>query len=329
MGYLYLNFMDNLERGSKSWDDFYNTSLKEQYEGLKHRLGIYAADTFQEFIASAFPSMDKYYNISLPGFDRRMKVNHRGKQCIYNIVIRPEKDNILSYRLPNNYDIIIIGDVTFGNVIDITVKGIELIDVNVAKFGEKRVYCTAACAFETKTFSDRMGRSITVPDYGVREMHDPVLTNDFVYSLCNDLFPVPNPQRALYAFDEWQKYIKFRRYYLGKQSERCEEFQNVSVCNSFMITKDVFKRNEEKFTEILLDGIAQFAKGEQIILSKEVTGSDSFPLIRVDIERNRKSVLSETVGKFGKGKPKYEAWLQRYTRDSILNRGETIFLNRR
>lgn len=317
MGYLYLNFMDNLERGSKSWDDFYNTSLKEQYEGLKHRLGIYAADTFQEFIASAFPSMDKYYNISLPGFDRRMKVNHRGKQCIYNIVIRPEKDNILSYRLPNNYDIIIIGDVTFGNVIDITVKGIELIDVNVAKFGEKRVYCTAACAFETKTFSDRMGRSITVPDYGVREMHDPVLTNDFVYSLCNDLFPVPNPQRALYAFDEWQKYIKFRRYYLGKQSERCEEFQNVSVCNSFMITKDVFKRNEEKFTEILLDGIAQFAKGEQIILSKEVTGSDSFPLIRVDIERNRKSVLSETVGKFGKGKPKYEAWLQRYTRDSM------------
>lgn len=317
MGYLYLNFMDNLERGSKSWDDFYTTSLKEQYEGLKHRLGIYAADTFQEFIASAFPSMDKYYNISLPGFDRKMKVNHRGKQCIYNIVIRPEKDHILSYRLPNNYDIIIIGDVTFGNVIDITVKGIELIDVNVAKFGEKRVYCTAACAFATKTFADRMGRTITVPDYGVREMHDPVLTNDFVYSLCNDLFPVPNPQRALATFDEWQKYIKFRRYYLGKQSERCEEFQRVTVCNSFMITKDVYRRNEEKYSEILLDGITQFAKGEQIILSKEVAGSDSFPLIRIDIERNRKSVLSETVGKFGKGKPKYEVWLQRYTRDSM------------
>ena len=169
MGYLYLNFTENFEHGSKSWDDFYTSSLKEQYERLKPKLvGVYVADTFQEFIASVFPSMDKYYNISLPGFDRSMKVNHRGKQCIYNIVIRPEKDNILSYRLPRNYDIIIIGDVTFGNVIDITIKGIELIDVNVAKFGEKRVCCTAACAFKTKTFFDRMGNSITVPDYGVQ-----------------------------------------------------------------------------------------------------------------------------------------------------------------
>ena len=318
MGYLYLNFTENFEHGSKSWDDFYTSSLKEQYERLKPKLvGVYVADTFQEFIASVFPSMDKYYNISLPGFDRSMKVNHRGKQCIYNIVIRPEKDNILSYRLPRNYDIIIIGDVTFGNVIDITIKGIELIDVNVAKFGEKRVCCTAACAFKTKTFFDRMGNSITVPDYGVQEMHDSVFTNDFVNDLCMNLFPVPHPQKALAIFDKWQKYLKFRRYYLGKQSESCEEFQNVSVCDSFMITKDVFKRNEEKYTEILLDGIAQFAKGEQIILSKEVEGADSFPLIRVDIECNRKSLFSETVGKFGKGKPKYESWLQRYTRDSM------------
>ncbi len=39
-----------------------------------------------------------------------------------------------------------------------------------------------------------------------------------------------------------------------------------------------------------------FAKGEQVILSREVLGSDSFPLIRVDIDTNRKSVLSEMTG---------------------------------
>ncbi|MCM1440890.1 MAG: AAA family ATPase, partial [Roseburia sp.] len=314
--YLYLNFMDNLERGSRSWDDFYTTSLNEQYEALKPRLGYYAAETLQEFIASAFPVTDKYYYVSLPGFDRRMKENRRGLQCIYNVVIRPEKDATLSYRLPRNYDLIIIGDVTFGKVIDITVKGIELIDVNVAKFGEKKVYCTAACAFINKSFVAN-GRSITVPDYGVREMHSPVLTNDFVNALCTELYPVPNPQKALAIFDKWQKYIKFRRYYLGKQSERCEQAENVTVCNSFMITKDVYRRNEESYSELLLDGITQFAKGEQIILAKEVGGAVSFPLIRIDIERNRKAILSDTLGRGGKGKPKYEVWLNRYTKDSM------------
>ena len=56
MGYLYLNFLDNLEKGSKSWDDFYTTSLTEQYEVLKRKLGGYASSTLQEFIAMAFPA---------------------------------------------------------------------------------------------------------------------------------------------------------------------------------------------------------------------------------------------------------------------------------
>lgn len=317
MAYLYLNFLDNLEKGSRSWDDFYTTSLNDQYEALKPKLGLYAADTFQEFIASVFPITDKYYYISLPGFDRRIKENRRGKQCIYNIVIRPERDAVLSYRLPENYDFIIIGDVTFGNVIDITVKGIELIDKNIAKYGERKVYCTAACAFVTKTFSDKMGRNIIVPDYGVRDMHSAVLTNDFVNDLCLNLYPVPNKNRVIETFDEWQRYLHFRRYYLGKQSERCEQVDSVYVCNSFMITKETYRRNEEKYSELLLDGMKDFAKGEQIILSRDVENSDSFPLIRINIERNRKSILIDTVGRNGKGKPKYEVWLNRYTKDSM------------
>ena len=319
MGYLYLNFLDNLEKGSKSWDDFYTTSLTEQYEVLKRKLGGYASGTLQEFIAMAFPAnTSKYYNISMPSFDRRMKENRFGKQCIYNIVIRPEKDSYLSYILPSNYDFIIIGDVTFGSVIDITVKGIELIDSKVAKFGEKRVLCTAACAFSKKEIPNRItGRISQVADYGTRDMHDAVLTNDFVASLSNDLYPVPHPERAIQTFSEWQKYINFRKYYLGKQSERCEEITDIAVCNSYMITQESYRRNEDAFSAYLLDGIEQFSKGEQIILSKEVTGSDSFPLIRIEIAKNRKQILSDTYGRNGKGKPKYEANLQRYTRESM------------
>jgi len=319
MGYLYLNFLDNLEKGSKSWDDFYTTSLTEQYEVLKRKLGGYASGTLQEFISMAFPAQtSKYYNISMPSFDRRMKENRFGKQCIYNIVIRPEKDSYLSYILPSNYDFIIIGDVTFGSIIDITVKGVELIDSKVAKFGEKRVLCTAACAFSKKEILNRItGRTSQVADYGTRDMHDAVLTNDFVASLSKDLYPVPHPERAIRTFSEWQKYINFRKYYLGKQSERCEEITDIAVCNSYMITKEAYRRNEDAFSAYLLDGIEKFSKGEQIILSKEVTGSDSFPLIRIEIVKNRKQILSDTYGRNGKGKPKYEANLQRYTRESM------------
>lgn len=138
MGYLYLNFLENMNQGSKSWDDFYTSSLKEQYEVIKRKVGLNVS--LQEFLSYAFPTQtSKNYYISMPSFDRRVKHDRRGKDVIYNIVIRPEKDSYLNNVVPNNYDLMIIGDVTFNNVIDITIKGIELIDINVAKFGEIKV----------------------------------------------------------------------------------------------------------------------------------------------------------------------------------------------
>ena len=316
MGYLYLNFIENLESGlgGKAWgrDDFYTNSLNEQYEALKPKLGNYAPETLQQFIAQLFPTTGKEYYVSLPGFDRAIKENRRGKQCIYNFVIRAKKD-MYTYVMSDNYDVIIIGDVTFGNIIDITVKGIELIDVSVAKFGEKSVYCTAACAFTKKV----LPTGISVPDYGTRDLHDSVLTNNFVDELCNELFPVPNPREALKTFDAWQKYIDFRKYYLNKQSEKCKSISAVEICDSYMISREAYRRREEEYAPLLLDGVTAFAKGEQVILTKEITGSESFPLIRVDIDKNRKEVLSETTGRFCKGKPKFEADLQRYTRDAM------------
>ncbi len=312
MRYLYLNFKDNLEHGSTRRDDFYTASLEEQYEILKPKLGLYAADTLQQFITNFFPVTNKYYYISLPAFDRQIRKDRKERDCIYNIVIRSEKNEVSSDIIPDCYDLIVIGDVTFGKVIDITVKGIELIDSEVAKFGEKKVYCTAACAFSDKTLPNGMA----VRNYGVDEVHASVLTNDFINSLCTELYPVPVPQKALDTFDKWQSYLKFRRYYLGKQSERCVPINNVVVCNSYMITKDVYRRNDS-YSDLLLDGIADFGRGEQIILSHEVSGADEFPLIKVEIDKNRKTVLSETVGKNGNGKPKFEVWLNRHTKDAM------------
>lgn len=83
-----------------------------------------------------------------------------------------------------------------------------------------------------------------------------------------------------------------------------------------MITKDVYRRNES-YSDLLLDGISDFARGEQIILSKSVSGADEFPLIKVEIDKNRRAILSDTAGRNGKGKLKYETWLNRYTKDSM------------
>ena len=317
MSYLYLNFYDNLNQGSKSWDDFYTLSLTEQYDILKRKLGRYAPDTLQELIAACCPSSYHTYHVSMPSFERKTTTNRRGKECIYNIVIRPEKSAYSTNFIPSKYDLIFIGDVTFGNVIDVTVKGIEVIDSGVAKYGEKSVYCIGACAFATKTFADRMGRQVTVPDYGVREMHDATLTHDFIDRLCSEVYPIPNPEEAYRIFGKWQEYIKFRKYYLGVQSEKCEEITDVFAVRGYVVTKAAYKKNEDTWSSLLLRGHDEFSKGEQVVLEREVSGSDEFPFICVAIEKNRKSVLSETTGRNGKGKPKYEVHLRRYTKDSM------------
>ena len=106
MGYLYLNFLENMNQGSKSWDDFYTSSLKEQYEVIKRKVGLNV--NLQEFLSYAFPTQtSKNYYISMPSFDRRVKHDRRGKDVIYNIVIRPEKDSYLNNVVPNNYDLMI------------------------------------------------------------------------------------------------------------------------------------------------------------------------------------------------------------------------------
>lgn len=127
MAYLYLNFLDNLDKGlgDKAWgrNDFFTQSLNEQYEALKRKLGGYAPDTLQEFIGYTFPSTPKYYNVSLPSFDRTMDENKRGNKILRNIVIRPEVDGYSSYVLPETYDFMVIGDLHLGTLRKYPSKG--------------------------------------------------------------------------------------------------------------------------------------------------------------------------------------------------------------
>lgn len=60
MVYLYLNFLENMNQGSKSWDDFYISSLKEQYEVIKRKVGLNV--NLQEFLLCAFPTQTSKNN---------------------------------------------------------------------------------------------------------------------------------------------------------------------------------------------------------------------------------------------------------------------------
>ena len=317
MAYLNLNFVDNLESGSRNPNDLYNTSLTEQYRVLCQRINGNFPDTLQGFIELFCPTKNlSEYFISLPSFNREINKN----RFINNIVIRPTDTEYSNGVLPDNYELIIIGDIVFGNTVtSVTVKGIDIIDKSIKKFGEKSVTCNAACAFTKVPL--RNNPAVSVPEYGLsgRELKDSVFTNDFVDELFQDLSPVPKTKykMVLKIFEDWQKYIEFRKYYLTKQSEKCEAISFADVCDAYMISREAYRRREDDYAPLLLDGISAFARSEQVILSKAVTGAESFPLIRVDIDKNRKQVLSETTGKFGKGKPKYEADLQRYTKNAM------------
>lgn len=320
MAYLYLNFEDNLQSGSKNWDDFYTESLQAQYEKLKTKLGGLAPETLQGFIQSALaPQMQNTFHISVPGFDRRIKENKRGRQCIHNIVIRLAHNRYIDYIVSKKYDLILIGDLTFDSVTAVTIKGIELIDADMQKFGEKEVVCTALCAFTKKIVRNRnTGLTFEAPDYGdYVDLHNAVLTNDFINELCTKCYPVPRPKQAIRTLEEWGKYISFRKYYLAKQSERSEEIDGVTVCDACILTQEAYRRNRDRLSAFLLNGIADFEKGEQVIINKEESGAESFPLIRVDIRKNRKTVLSDTIGKGGKGKPRFEVQLRRYTNEAM------------
>lgn len=320
MAYLYLNFEENLQSGSKNWDDFYTESLQAQYEKLKTKLGGLAPETLQGFIQSALaPQMQNTFHISVPGFDRRIKENKRGRQCIHNIVIRLAHNRYIDYIVSKKYDLILIGDLTFDSVTAVTIKGIELIDADMQKFGEKEVVCTALCAFTKKTVRNRnTGLTFEASDYGdYVDLHNAVLTNDFINELCTKCYPVPRPKQAIRTLEEWGKYISFRKYYLAKQSERSEEIDGVTVCDAYILTQEAYRRNRDRLSAFLLNGIADFEKGEQVIINKEESGAESFPLIRVDIRKNRKAVLSDTIGKSGKGKPRFEVQLRRYTNEAM------------
>ena len=149
--YLYIDFTQYLKSGSRNRNDVYLEPLEDQFEKVRRKLVLHGKNDITDlskFVSLCFPLIKSAYYVSLPSFERAIETFSQYGQtfeCIYNMVIRPEKSGIVSSVLPKELDVVLVGDLVFkNNIISFVVKGLDLIDENVEKFGELRIESAAA-----------------------------------------------------------------------------------------------------------------------------------------------------------------------------------------
>ncbi|HNZ65950.1 MAG TPA: hypothetical protein PKM32_01110, partial [Planctomycetota bacterium] len=242
------------------------------------------------------------------------------------MILRPEKTEIISSIIPKELDIILIGDLVFRkNLHSFVVKGLDVIDANVKKFGELKMECRAACAITTKERN--------LPDYRIdgRNLYQPFLTRDRVLSLCENVYPIENPEKAIAVWDEWKKYINFRQYWLDVQSQRNEAIENINFLYAYSIKQSEYRKNKELYSPYLLDNRENFAHREDVLLApptKDTENTDNsteddpeclknlakFPLIKIKITKNL-AEINQTMEKGNKSK--YESELRRFSKTEV------------
>lgn len=313
--YIYLDFTQNLKFGSRNRSDVYQESIEDQFEKVQRKLALYGKSgitDLKKFVSLCFPMMKSAYYVSLPSFERLVETSrqYQNSECIYNMVLRPEKTGIVASVIPKELDVILIGDLVFRNgLISFVVKGLDLIDENVEKFGELRIVCAAACAV-TKN-------SRNLPDYGMegKDLYKPFLTRDMVLLLCENVYPIEKPEKAIAIFEEWKKYVEFRSYFLNVQSQRNEIVDNVSYIRAFSISRLDYRKNEDIYSGHLLDGNRNFIQKNQVLLDEATEDSVEFPLIRVEISKKLSEINKNMIR--GKKISNYERELRRFTRIQV------------
>ena len=314
--FIYLDFAQNLQSSSfRNRNDVYKESIEDQFEKIKRKLALYGINSvidLRKFVNLCFPMMKSAYYVSLPSFERKIESvgNYPGMDCIYNMILRPEKKGVISSIIPKELDVILVGDLVFrNNLISFVVKGLDLIDENVEKFGELRIECAAACAV-TKN-------SRNLPDYGIedRDLYKPFLTRDMVLSLCEKVYPIENPERAIEVFEKWKKYVDFRSYFVNVQSQRNECVQGIELIKAYAVSRSDYRKNEDIYEQHLLDHNKNFIQREQVLLSEANDDTVEFPLVRVEIVCN----LAEISKSMSREKKitNFERELRRFTRVQV------------
>lgn len=306
MAYLFLSFVDHLDRTTNIKNEFYNLSLNEQFKLLQKRIPLdRQSSSFQSFIEACFPTgMTKRYYISCPNFLREKEQRKRGAPSyLRNVVVRPELTLSMRRYLPDNQNIILVGDIYESNKAKVLqIKGIQFIDSSMSSPNDMIVNAEACSSFAKSQSMSRMGQMVTFSVWAIDgvDMGNTLFTPNFVYELIQSCYTVKNPSEIRKTFEEWNKYINFRKYYLEEQSKRNFLLDSAEFVEAYAVNRKDYRKNSFAYDDYILDGIQDFIKGEMVVLSTKIEDAEPFPLIRLNIDRNKKSFYETRVNKRGR-----------------------------
>lgn len=313
MEYLFIDFSGNLIDDKENRNnDFYSLSLEKQYQHILKRIPKeQQKNDFREFIETCFPAgFEKKYYLSCPNIDREKVQSKDGKTTfINNVVIRPEKTKMMEDVLPNNQNIILIGDICEGEKLKrFLVKGIQLIDDAMSSPYDITINgCKAVLCFEKKIWNIRN------VDY-----NDTYFTEDHILEIVENCYTVENPTEIKRTYGKWEEYFNFRRYYLEEQKKRSFKLDDCDLLDSFAVNRKEYKKNSLQYDDYILDDHEGFKQGDMIVLSQKILEAESFPLIRINIIRNKKNFEADSIQK-GKNKVnKEEIKIHSLARDNVI-----------
>lgn len=324
MAYLFLSFTDRLNNGSNFKSELYNQSLTEQFEYIQKRVPLdRQVGSFMTFIEACFTTgMVKKYYISCPNFLREKESSKSGRvQYLDNVVVRPELTLSMRRVLPDNQNIILIGKIVEGGKQKhLEVKGIQLIDASMSSPNDIVISAAACNSFSEERRSSMYGGTFAVNIWSVPNVpyEDTVFTPNFVYDLIQSCWTVSKPEQIRQSYDIWHKYIEFRKYYLQEQSKRNFKLDRTMFVEAYAVNRKDYKKNASIYDEYLLDGRDEFKWGDMIVLSDKIEDAEEFPLIRLDIERNRKAFNEAKVTKRGKLVNEEERKIRSLSSDNVF-----------
>ena len=293
MAYIFLSFGEHLDKSSHSKSEFYNLSLNEQFKLLQKRIPLERqSNSLKSFIETCFPSgMEKKYYISCPNFLREKKQTEEGRPTyLNNVVIRPELTLSMRRVLPDNQNIILIGDIYEGGKLKmLQVKGIQFIDFSMSSPNDMVANEAVCNSFERNSWS------INHVDY-----NDTFFTPNKVLELIESCYTVKNPENIRRTYEEWKRYIEFRKYYLDEQSKRNFKLDSAEYVDAYAVNRKDYRKNSSVYDDYILDGIQDFTKGEMVVLSSKIEDAEAFPLVRLNIDRNKKQFNEVRVSKRGR-----------------------------
>src|SRR5690554_3287893 len=305
MPYLFISFSKNLDKEQNN-----NMSLNEQFKLLQRRMPLERqSSSLKEFMEICFPSgFRKKYYIACPNFKREKESGKYGFWYLNNVVIRPEHTPKMASVLPDNQNIILIGDIRGGdNLKEFQVREIQFIDINMSSPRDMVIQESACLSFEKNVWSIRH------VDY-----NDTFFTPNNVDMLISESFTVDNPEEVLKTYEEWEKYFNFREYYLDEQAKRNFKLDSAEYVMAYAINRQQYRRNQSLYDDYILDGAKAFTQTQMVLLSEKIENADEFPLIRLNIDRNRKEFLAARVEKRGRMVSEEELQIHSLARDNVF-----------